>query len=198
VSGKRDKRPIRRVVGISGTPRRGGNTDLLLDKALEGAKSAGAVVEKIALRDLDLEGCRECGGCGKSGICIIRDDMRRVYKSLERSDAIIVASPIFFGSVTAQLKAMIDRFQGWWIARYVLKKRKSLKGGSKGYFISASGASGRKYFRPARTLVRIFFATLGATYSGALFCAGVEDKGAIIKDKGALERAFRLGWTSAR
>lgn len=185
------------MLGISASPRRGGNTDVLLDAALEGARSRGAFVDKVALRDLGYEACRECGGCEKKGVCIIRDDMRLVYKLIERADSVIIASPIFFGSITAQLKAMIDRFQPWWIARYVLKRRPG-RGRARGYFISASAASGSKYFTGARKLVRIFFATTGAEYSGGFCAADIEKKGAASKDPRALRRAYGLGRASAQ
>ncbi len=197
--GKRHQRPVRRVLGISASPRKAGNTDLLLDAALEGARSAGrTIVEKIALRDLDYEGCRECGGCDKTGECVIRDDMRVVYRLIDRSDAVIVASPIFFGSITAQLKAMIDRFQPYWVARHVLRKGRGRARAARGFFISASAAGGKRYFAPARRLVRIFFATIGASYSGSVFAAGVEKKGSVMKEGGALRRSYSLGRESAR
>lgn len=192
--GKRDKHIVEKlVVGISGSPRRGGNSDLLLDKALEGASSVGAGTEKLFLNNMDLRPCQACGGCDESGVCIIPDDMRHVYKSIERADAVIVASPIYFGSVTAQLKAMVDRFQGWWIAKYVLKAGHSRKNKRRGYFLCVAGSTDRKYFRDAGKVVRNFFATIGADYSGGLFCGGSDKTGAVKRDGKVMEKAFRLG-----
>src|SRR3989304_7984942 len=100
---------IMKVLGIYGSPRKGGNSDQLLDKALEGAKSAGAEVYRIYARDLKMSGCIECGGCDRTGKCVLEDDMQSVYPLLEEADIIIISSPIFFYGVTAQLKALSAR-----------------------------------------------------------------------------------------
>lgn len=187
-----------RVLGISGSPRRFGNTDSLLNSALKGALSEGAFVEKIFLNDLVFKPCQACGKCHRTGICgIRRDDMAVIYKMIERADAVIVASPIYFGTVTAQLKAMIDRFHGVWIAKNVLKLRRGDKKRRKGYFLSAAGASGKKYFVDARKIVRNFFATIDVGYSGELFCGSLDEKGSVASNKNIMKKAFILGKASA-
>ena len=191
---KCDNRIVRPViVGINGSPRRGGNSEILLDNALEGASSVGATVEKIFLNEMDFRPCQACGGCDESGICMLPDDMRRIYKNIERADAIVVASPIYFGSVTAQLKAMIDRFQGAWVAKYVLKKRPFGKKCREGYFFCVSGSADRKYFLDARKVVKNFFATIGAEYSGELFCGRLNKAGEVKKMPKLLRKAFEIG-----
>jgi len=72
-----------KVLGIYGSPRKGGNTDQLLDKVLEGARSAGAEVKRVYTRELNLCGCIECGGCDKTGECVVQDDMQKVYPLLD-------------------------------------------------------------------------------------------------------------------
>lgn len=194
--GKRDKRRLKLVVGISGSPRRGGNSDTLLDKALEGASSVGARTEKIFLNDMDFRPCQACGGCDEAGVCMLPDDMRQIYKSLESADAIIVASPVYFGSVTAQLKAMVDRFQGSWVARYVLKSE-SRRWDRKGYFLCVSGSRERRFFTDARKIVKNFFATIGVKYSGEIFCGGVDRAGEVRGRPGIVTKAFELGQGAA-
>ena len=108
------KRATLRVLGIYGSPRRGGNTDQLLDRALEGAQSAGAEVTRVYARDLKMCGCLECGGCDETGKCVVEDDMQSVYPLLQEADVIFLASPIFFYGLTAQAKALIDRSQANW------------------------------------------------------------------------------------
>ncbi|NIR16562.1 MAG: flavodoxin family protein, partial [Desulfobacterales bacterium] len=71
-----------KALGIYGSPRKGGNTDQLLDKVLEGAKSGGAETSSVYARDLDMSGCIECGGCDKTGKCVVKDDMQDVYPLL--------------------------------------------------------------------------------------------------------------------
>jgi multimeric flavodoxin WrbA len=198
VPGKRDKRVAARVVGISGSPRKGGNTDSLLEKALEGASLEGSFVEKIFLDDLSVGPCRECGDCYKSGACAFRDDMRQVYDSIRRADSILIASPVFFGTVTAQLKVVIDRCNCLWTAKHILKKRPLPKKKRRGYFLSAAASTTRKQFIDARKVVRNLFATLDIEYAGELFCGGFEDKGAVRADRKAMSRAFLLGKDSAR
>lgn len=166
---------------------------MLLAEALKGARSAGASCEKIILNDLDFQPCQECGGCDETGICVIKDDMQPVYKKFEEADRIIIASPIFFGTLSAQVKMMIDRFQSYWVRKYVLKRAVSIKKNRKGIFLCVSGAERKEFFESAKKIVKIFFATLNIKYSGDLFCGGIDEKDAVKKNKKALSMAFRLG-----
>ena len=111
---------VMKVLGIAGSPRRGGNTDLLLEQAMVGAKSVGAETETIVLSKLSIEPCRHCDGCLAEGQCVIDDDMQSIYPKLRQADRIILASPMFFMGITAQAKAMIDRCQALWAIKYVL------------------------------------------------------------------------------
>lgn len=181
------------VLGIGGSPRKGGNTDTLLDSALEGAKSGGADIEKIVLNDLSFRPCQECGGCDKTGICVVQDDMRLVYEKLDSADAVIVASPVFFGSLSAQLKMMIDRLQCRWVLKYVLKRAVTSKRKRKGIFLSAGGASKKEYFENAKSIIKMFFATLDIKYAGELFLAGLEKGTDVRKNKVALKKTFEMG-----
>lgn len=193
-----------KILGILGSPRKGGNTDILLDMALEGAGSKGAETEKICLGDLNFKGCIECAGCDKTGVCILTDDMTPIYDKLKTADAIILASPIFFAGITSQLKAMIDRCQSEWIAKYVLKHIKPLttrdsrltthhSPDKKGAFICVSGHKKDDFFKAAKKTSAAFFATINAGFAYQLFFGGVDKKGRIRKVKGALEKAYRLG-----
>lgn len=183
-----------KIIGISGSPRKGGNSETLLDEALDGARSAGASCEKIRLNDLNYKACQECGGCKATGKCIIEDDMRPIYRKADEADGIIIASPIFFGSVTAQLKTMIDRFQCYWVKKYVLKEPPSPKK-KKGVFLCISGSDRKEFFENAKKIVKIFFATLNVEYLGDLFCPTTENMDEIKRDKDTLVRAFELGET---
>lgn len=180
-----------KVLGIGGSPRRGGNSDLLLDKALEGAKSAGGAVDKVVLNDLNFRPCQECGGCDETGACVIEDDMKVVYEKLSKSDALIIASPIFFGSVSAQAKMMIDRFQCLWIAKYILKKSDISKKRRRGIFLAVAGSHRKEFFENAKKIISIFFKTLDIEYAGELFAAGVDKKDAI--KEASLKKAYDLG-----
>ena len=180
------------VLGINGSPRIGGNTDILLDKALEGASAKGAKTEKVILNTLKFSPCQECENIRDDGTCIIEDDMQPLYKKIEAADAIILASPIFFGSLSAQTKMMIDRFQCSWRAKYILKKD-IFKKKRKGCFISVEASTRKDFFDNAKSIVKNLFATIDADYKEELFCSGVDEKASILKHPDVLEKAFELG-----
>lgn len=97
------------VVGISGSPRKGGNTEFLLSEALGAALERGFQTERLLCSELNVGFCKDCGSCTKARPCPEEDDMRTVLEALEKADGIIVASPVYFGSITGQLKAVFDR-----------------------------------------------------------------------------------------
>ena len=182
-----------KILGISGSPRRNGNSEILLDHALEGASQAGAAVEKIVVSELCISPCRGCLRCAGSGRCIVKDDMRLVYRKIADSDGIIVSSPIYFGSISAQLKALIDRFNSYWVKRYLLKRPVSKKAGRKGLFLCCAGEDKRSFFMNARSIVRFFFATLNIKYAGGIYCGGLSGSGEISKRTLSLKRSFDMG-----
>ncbi len=181
-----------KVLGIMGSPRRQSNTDILLDKALEGAKEAGAEVEKVLVSKLKISPCLEIYACLKDGNCAIKDDMELLYKKLIEADHIVFASPIFFYGITSQAKAIIDRCQALWVRKHVLKV-----GGDdrvrRGLFISVGATRGEKLFDGAALTVKYFFDAVGVKYSGDLLVRGIDDKAQIEERPMALEDAFRLG-----
>lgn len=185
-----------RVLGIFGSPRKGGNTELLLEEALKGAEREGAEVERLRLRDLAIMPCTECLSCFEGGECIILDDMQKVYPKLLEADIIILASPIFFYSVTGWAKALIDRTQALWARKYRLNDPSLSKEGGKkrrGFFISAGGTKGQKVFEGAILTAKYFFDVVNARYAGELVFRGVDEKGDILKQAGALGQAFEAG-----
>ena len=99
-----------RVTAILASPRKSGNCDILIDEAIRGAEENGAEVIKYYLDDLNMEPCHACGHCGDGIDCITQDDAAEVIESLLESDNIILATPIYFGQMTAQAKILVDRF----------------------------------------------------------------------------------------
>ncbi len=182
-----------RLLGIGGSPRRGGNTDLLLAEVLRGA-SRGAEVKTIILSDLNIAPCQHCDDCLKTGDCTTRDDMQLVYRELEAADRLVLASPLYFMGVTAQLKAMIDRCQALWARKYKLNKPPLGDGRERrGLFISVGGRSKANQFWPALATVKSLFRTLDITYAGELVFPGIDEKGAITKHPDALKQAYLAG-----
>ncbi len=184
-----------KVLGIFGSPRKGGNTELLLEEALRGAASEGAEVERLRLTDYNIIPCKECLACYKDGNCIILDDMAEIYPRLLEADIIILASPIFFYGVTAWAKALIDRCQALWSRKYHLKDPSLGKEGKKrkGFFISAGGTKGQKVFEGAILTAKYFFDVLNADYVGELVIREVDAKGDILKHPEILLQAFEAG-----
>jgi len=183
-----------RVLGIAGSPRRGGNTDLLLAEIMKGTVSRGAEVKTIILNDLKVAPCQHCDACLEAGRCKVEDDMQMVYRELEDTDRIVLASPIQFMGLTAQMKAMIDRCQALWVRKYVLKLPPLGNGRErKGLFISVGGRKIANLFEPALATVKTLFRILDITYAGELLFSGVDEKGAIAEHPDALHRAFLAG-----
>jgi multimeric flavodoxin WrbA len=182
-----------KVLGIMGSPRRQSNTEILLDKALGGAREAGAEVEKVLVSKLKVSPCLEIYACRKDGNCVIKDDMQVLYKKLLETDHIIFASPIFFYGITSQAKAIIDRCQALWVRTHVLGMGKEDKRERRGVFISVGATRGKKLFDGAVLTVKYFFDAIGVKYSGDLLVRGIDNKGQIKEHPTALEDAFRLG-----
>ena len=181
-----------KVLGIMGSPRIKGNTDLLLDEALRGAQGQGAKVEKLVVDKLKIAPCREYYGCVKDGNCVIRDDMDNIYPKLLDADCVIVASPIFFYGLTSQVKALIDRCQALWARKYILKQ--SLPDSArKGAFIAIGATRGKKLFDGSILTVKYFFQSIDVKYVDELLVRGVDRRGEIKEHPTALSDAFELG-----
>jgi len=180
------------VLGINGSPRIGGNSDILLDKVLEGAKNKGTKTEKVVLGNLKFSPCQECDKVRDDGTCQIEDDMQPLYKKIGEADVLILVSPIFFGSLSAQTKMMIDRFHCLWRAKYILKKKIREKK-KEGYFISIEASARKDFFDNAKSIVKNFFVTIGANYKEELLYMGIDEKGSILKHPDFLKKAFELG-----
>jgi multimeric flavodoxin WrbA len=184
-----------KVLGIYGSPRKGGNTDQLLDKALEGALSAGAETSRVYVRDLDISGCVECGGCDKTGRCVLKDGMQDVYPLMEEARVIFLASPIFFYGLTAQAKALVDRSQAMWSKRMIEKtpeERKRYDGG-RGYLITVGATRGKNLFEGVQLEAKYFYDALDMNYEGGIFFRSLEKKSAVLENPETLQEAFNLG-----
>ena len=184
-----------KVLGIRGSPRRRGNTDLLLEQALAAARGAGAQVETITLQGLNINPCLHCDGCLKAGICVIKDDMQQIYTELREADRLIIASPIFFMGLTAQMKAMIDRCQALWVMKYVLKQPVALNsnGERRGLFISVGGTGFSNLFQSPLVTIKSLFTVIDIKYAGEITFSRIDEKGAIKEHPTALQDAFEAG-----
>lgn len=183
-----------RVLGIAGSPRKNGNTDMLLAEFMRGAESRGAESKTIFLRELKYSTCIHCDGCLKDGNCVIKDEMQQIYPEMEKADIIVMASPIQFMGITAPMKAMIDRCQALWARKYVLKipplGDRRLR---KGFFISVGGRRIPDLFEPSLIMMKTFYRIIDVYYAGELVFKGIDEKGAVVSHPDALKQAFAAG-----
>ena len=184
-----------KVLGIYGSPRKGGNSDILLTEALKGAESAGASASSIRVCDYKIAGCIECGGCDNTGVCIQKDDMHKIYPQLQEADIIILASPMFFYGIPSQTKALIDRCQAMWCKRRLEKsinERKSYSSGT-GYLIGVGATKGSNLFEGAKLVAKYWYDALDMNFADGMYVWSVDEKGAINNRPDALQEAFALG-----
>ena len=189
------------VLGIAASPRRGGNSDLLLEQALEGAAQAGAKVERIIAARLKIGPCIACDGCWEAGRCVVQDEYQMVYPKLLAAERIILASPIYFMAISAQGKLLIDRCQCLWARKYVLHQPLSPTPSGeprRGALITTAGHHVEIGFRCAATTMRYFMDVLDAEFARELHAGDVEEKGAIQEHPDILEAAFTLGMRLAQ
>jgi multimeric flavodoxin WrbA len=186
-----------KVLGIMGSPRIGGNSDILLDQALAGAREAGAEVEKIVLNLKKISGCQDCKKCNQTGICALKDDMPEIRQKILEADVVIHSGPVYFWSMTAQMKAYLDRWCAFFDAEW--KWHKAVYPKMKGKRIGLITVCGDADVHTADPIVHSFKTTAEFTklrWIGAVM-ASASDKGEIAKDEKAKQEAFELGRQAA-
>jgi multimeric flavodoxin WrbA len=178
---------------ILGSPRKGGNTEILAEQVAAGLKEGGAEVEIIRLTDYAVSPCIACGGCEKTGRCVVQDDMQKIYPRIDGADRLVLVSPIYFYGVTAQLKGLIDRSQALWCRKYLLRQRRQGEIPRIGYLVSAAATRGEKVFDGAVLTVQYALDAMDFQFGGALLVRGVDRKGAVADLPEELERARQFG-----
>ncbi len=167
----------------------------MLDSVLAGSKASGALTKRVDLADLDISPCDSCRECDTIGKCThIADDMASIYKMIREIDALVIASPIYFMGVSAQLKAVIDRCQCFWVERYVLKNRPYEAGPHpKGLFVATAGSTKKSTFEPAIHCAKAFFAALDYEYAGEILMGDTDSPGILEKREPILKKAISAG-----
>jgi len=183
-----------KVLGISTSPRIRGNSDMLLREALAGAESVGAEVEYVNLRNYNIGPCIECNACLTTGECSVQDDYQAMLKKIVGADRLIFATPVFFMSVCAQAKNLIDRGQCLWVLKYVLKKQSLTAGRDcRAMVIAVGGSKSKKQFESIRLTMKTYFDALDMNYAVNLFVGRVDDCGQVENHPFALEQAYQFG-----
>jgi multimeric flavodoxin WrbA len=182
------------VVSFHGSPRDGGNTELLLQSAMKGVEEEGHSVSVFRPSEMNISPCLNCGGCDESAECVIEDDMEEVFRAIREGDRFILASPIFFFGLSAQIKAMIDRCQAFWCGKYLLDRPiPTGPAGRKGLLLLVGGMKREIGYTCSEATAKAFFRTISVPEHVSLMYPQVDAKGAIRDHPSALEEAYRAG-----
>ncbi len=174
---------MKSVLILSGSPRKGGNSDLLCDAFMKGAIESGNKVVKINVADKNIAPCRACYACKAMGKCVIKDDMADVLQAMIDADVLVLASPVYFYSIDAQLKALIDRT----VARWLEVKNKEF------YYIATCADEAKQSIETTIACFRGYADCVeGAKEMGVIYGTGVYEKGKILKKPQMIE-AYEMG-----
>ena len=183
------------VLALLGSPRKGGNSEVLMEAFLRGVNTAGGSVESVRLCDLKLSPCISCGGCTKTGHCVLQDDMTELYPKIDAAQRVILASPIYFYGITAQAKAVVDRLQAMW-SRNRLRRQKGeawLDTQRKGVLLSVAATGGDRVFEGAILTMKYACDAMGIDYGGEFLVRNLEGRGAMAKAGDRLAEAEEAG-----
>lgn len=181
-----------RILCIAGSPRRHGNTDVLCDALEHGITAEGGEPVRLTVANMSWAPCRGCNACSSTGECVVRDAMDDVYPLLEGVDAIAVATPVYFASVPAQMKALIDRCQPFWARRYVLGEP-AAEHRRPGAAIVIGGGGDPFGSDCAVTPLRSAMNVLGVSLDDVMVLTGLDTPGDAMRHPDAMARATELG-----
>ncbi|MFW6011771.1 MAG: flavodoxin family protein [Desulfosalsimonas sp.] len=188
-----------KIVAIYGSPRRKGNTARLLAEAVAGARQNGARVEEIVLRDLKISPCLEIYGCRQDGECTLKDDFQAVRDAVLSARGLMLATPIFFYTVSSHVKMFMDRCQSLWVKKYWIEGsafglREPMR---KGLLISAGATKGKRLFEGTLLSMKYFFDVFDAQLWDSLLYRGLDFEGDVLEFPEYLAEARRAGYRLA-
>jgi multimeric flavodoxin WrbA len=175
---------MKRVLGIVGSPRRGGNTETLVDEVLAGAEGAGAQIDKVILDELEVRPCRACNACQKTGACVQRDDMAALLEQMQRSDVWVLGTPVYWWGPTAQFKAFLDRWYA--VARTTFRGRRVV-------LTVPLGGGAPHYARHTVGMLTDVLSYLGMDLVTTVLAPGAHGLGAVRSHADVLARARQAG-----
>jgi len=182
-----------KVLFILGSPRKGGNSEILTEWVRKGVEDGGGTPEIIRLSELKFSPCIACGGCDKTGKCVLLDDMQALYDKIDSVSRIVFVSPMYFNGVTALTKAFIDRSQAMWSRKYQLNERVPSDIPRRGYFVSVCATKGERIFEGAILTVKYGLDAMDFSYGGDFLVRGVDRKGEMNARVDELAQAREFG-----
>jgi arsenate reductase len=163
------------VLGFQGSPRKKGNTSFLLSRFLQAAESLGAQTRTIEVAQKNIIPCKEYVVCEKKGFCPIDDDIKtEIYPLIRQAEVVVLATPIFFFNMTAQLKAVVDRCQTFWARKYKFKLTDPAKKTKRGFLLSVGASKGKSLFEGLQLTAKYFFDAIDARFDGSLTYHNIE------------------------
>lgn len=173
----------KKVLILSGSPRKNGNSEMLCDELMKGALEAGHIVEKIRVAEKNIGYCKACYACKSNGVCAIKDDMADIMQKIVDADVLVLSSPVYFYSIDAQLKALIDRT----VARWTEVKNKEM------YYIMTAADGEMEAMETTLACFRGYADCIsGAKEMGTIYGTGVYEKGEVI-GKSVIREAYEMG-----
>jgi multimeric flavodoxin WrbA len=190
-----------KIIALLGSPLLNGNTAQLLDRAIQGAKDAGAEVEKIEVANLNISACREIFFCAEHETCAMKDDMIGIYEKFRDIDGVIIATPVMTMGIPGMLKSFIDRFQVYFMAKYVRKNplvTKTKRKSRLGLYLGISGMNLPSVFDGAKLTIHAFFDIIDVKYWDDLLVRDMDTIRDLAKRPEFLEEAYTKGREMAR
>lgn len=188
------------ILALHLSPRKNGNSAIMLDEFLRGARDSGAEATVFSVADHDIQPCKGCSACEKTGKCVIKDDdMGELYPLLAKAQMIVLSTSLFFYDVPGKGKNLIDRVQPLWGRRYVLGHTDTIRPEGKGFLLALGATKGKDLFVPVNLCVKFFFDAIGFPRQfDSLGFRQVEGLGDMAKHTDYMEQVYQAGREFAR
>ena len=178
-----------KIVGFVGSPRKGGNTEVLVSEVLAGAAEKGAETKIFNLTRHNIKGCQACHFCVANKKCAQKDDMQKLYEEVQEADAVILGSPVYMWQVSSQTKCFIDRMLALLNPDFTTR----LKGNKKLLLVFAQGNPDTAIFKDYFENTSLMLEFLGFQVKGAVIAGGTNEPGDVVKQKDVMESARQKG-----
>ena len=178
------------ILVLLGSPRKKGNSESAAVTVVEQIiGTTGGKAEYIRLAAEEIAPCIACGGCEKTGQCIVKDDMIDLYGKVDEADLIFLVAPTYFYGLSAQIKRFIDRIQARWSRKYLLKSPFRKEDTRRGYLICTAATQGKKLFDGSVLVAKSFFDAIDVPYGGELLIRGVDQRGDFSQNREEIDKA---------